>query len=223
MQSNASSPANLGPWLQINDLVGQIHRMGPGDELIVGRAGDFVVGAEDLDLHRQLFQLWYSGQGWMLANVGRHIQLYISQRHVRSYSRIEVGPRGLAPIPPGPTAITFTTPDCVYEIHIDVQNNDMIRRTPRPLDEEGDRTRTRHVPNDEQELLLRQLASYLRAPGATDANIPAIREVAQALGWTEKKTNQKIDRLIESLKEDGEAVYKPYKNCLAHYAVQRYR
>ena len=52
---------------------------------------------------------------------------------------------------------------------------------------------------------------------------PTIRELAQALGWTEKKTNQKIDRLIENLKEDGEAVYKPYKNCLAHYAVQRYR
>ena len=70
---------------------------------------------------------------------------------------------------------------------------------------------------------MRQLASYLRKPGATDADIPSVREVAEALGWTEKKTNQKMDRLVESLKADGEKVYKPYKTYLAHYALQRLR
>lgn len=215
---------HTGPRLRIDDLIGGVRIIAPGEEIVVGRAGDFRVGEDDLSLHRQLFQLWYSGQGWMITNTGRHIPLRIDLRGVSGFSRIDLGPRAVAAVPPGPSRITFETPECPYELYLDVENSHNARRTQRTYEfDEDERTRTRHVPNDEQEELLRQLASYLRKPGATDADIPSVREVAEALGWTEKKTNQKMDRLVESLKADGEKVYKPYKTYLAHYALQRLR
>lgn len=216
-QQQHSAP---GPRLRIDDLIGGVRIVAPGEELVVGRAGDFRVGEGDLTLHRHLFQLWYAGQGWMICNVGSHIPLRIELRGVKGYSRIDVGPRAVAAVPPGPSRITFETPECPYELYIDVENSNYARRTKREQELLEERTRTRHVPNDEQEELLRQLASYLKKPGATDADIPSVKEIAETLGWTEKKTNHKMDRLVESLKSDGEKVYKPYKTFLAHYAIQ---
>ena len=104
-----------------------------------------------------------------------------------------------------------------------MENSNYSRRTKREQDVDEERTRTRHVPNDEQEELLRLLASYLKKPGSTDADIPSVREIAEELGWTEKKTNHKMDRLVDSLRADGEKAYKPYKTFLAHYAIRHGR
>ena len=212
-----------GPRLRIDDLIGSVRIVAPGEEVIVGRAGDFRVGEGDLTLHRHLFQLWYGGQGWMISNIGSHIPLRIELRGVKGFSRIDLGPRAVAAVPPGPSRITFETPECPYELYIDVENSNVARRTRREQEMEEERTRTRHVPNDEQEELLRQLASYLKKPGSSDADIPSVREISDALEWTEKKTNHKMDRLVDSLKADGEKVYKPYKTFLAHYAIRHGR
>ena len=40
--------APQGPRLRIDDLIGGVMVMSPGQEVIVGRAGDFRVGEEDL-------------------------------------------------------------------------------------------------------------------------------------------------------------------------------
>lgn len=222
-QSLPSHDATRGPRLRIDDLIGGVLVMAPGEEVVVGRAGDFRIGEGDLTLHRQLFQLWYGGQGWMICNVGSHIPLRIELRGVKGFSRIDLGPRSVAAVPPGPSRITFETPECPYELYIDVENSNYSRRTKREQDLDEERTRTRHVPNDEQEELLRQLASYLKKPGSTDADIPSVREIAEALDWTEKKTNHKMDRLVDSLRADGEKAYKPYKTFLAHYAIRHGR
>ena len=122
-QPHTLQEAERGPRLRIDDLIGGVRIVAPGEEVVVGRAGDFRVGEGDLTLHRHLFQLWYAGQGWMICNVGSHIPLRIELRGVKGFSRIDLGPRAVAAVPPGPSRITFETPECPYELYIDVENS----------------------------------------------------------------------------------------------------
>lgn len=64
-------------------------------------------------------------------------------------------------------------------------------------------------------------APLLKNPGASDADLLSVKELAAYLNWTEKKTHQKIERLCQRLAQDGEEVYKPYRSFLAHYAARK--
>ena len=217
------TPTSPPPPLRIDDLLGNRVILEAGQEAIVGRSGTFPVGTDDVFLHRSLFQVWYGGLGWMIANRGRHIPLDIEPRGSRSLTRIHLGPGAVTVMPAGPSAITFTTPDRHYEIHIDIPSTGISR--PSQLNTfDGDITHARHIPNDDQRIMLDALAAPLiKNPGANDGDLPTVKELAEQLGWTEKKTNQKIERLCQRLAQDGENVYKPYKNFLAHYAASQAR
>ena len=213
----------LTPPLRIDDLLGNRVILEAGQEAIIGRAGTFPIGTDDAFLHRNLFQFWHGGLGWMIANRGSHIPLDIEPRGSRSLTRIHLGPGAVTVMPAGPSAITFTTPERQYEIHIDIPSTGIAR--PSTINTtEGDITHARHIPNEEQRIILEALAEpLLKNPGANDGDLPSIRELAEQLNWTEKKTNQKIDRLCQRLAQDGEEVYKPYKSFLAHYAARQAR
>ncbi|WP_279192723.1 DNA-binding response regulator [Corynebacterium stationis] len=217
------TPTSPPPPLRIDDLLGNRVILEAGQEAIVGRSGTFPVGTDDVFLHRSLFQVWYGGLGWMIANRGRHIPLDIEPRGSRSLTRIHLGPGAVTVMPAGPSAITFTTPERHYEIHIDIPSTGISR--PSQLNTfDGDITHARHIPNDDQRIMLDALAAPLiKNPGANDGDLPTVKELAEQLGWTEKKTNQKIERLCQRLAQDGENVYKPYKNFLAHYAASQAR
>ena len=217
------TPTSPPPPLRIDDLLGNRVILEAGQEAIVGRSGTFPVGTDDVFLHRSLFQVWYGGLGWMIANRGRHIPLDIEPRGSRSLTRIHLGPGAVTVMPAGPSAITFTTPERHYEIHIDIPSTGISR--PSQLNTfDGDITHARHIPNEDQRIMLDALAAPLiKNPGANDGDLPTVKELAVQLGWTEKKTNQKIARLCQRLAQDGENVYKPYKNFLAHYAASQAR
>ncbi len=217
------TPTSPPPPLRIDDLLGNRVILEAGQEAIVGRSGTFPVGTDDVFLHRSLFQVWYGGLGWMIANRGRHIPLDIEPRGSRSLTRIHLGPGAVTVMPAGPSAITFTTPERHYEIHIDIPSTGISR--PSQLNTfDGDITHARHIPNEDQRIMLDALAAPLiKNPGANDGDLPTVKELAEQLGWTEKKTNQKIERLCQRLAQDGENVYKPYKNFLAHYAASQAR
>lgn len=217
------TPTSPPPPLRIDDLLGNRVILEAGQEAIVGRSGTFPVGTDDVFLHRSLFQVWYGGLGWMIANRGRHIPLDIEPGGSRSLTRIHLGPGAVTVMPAGPSAITFTTPERHYEIHIDIPSTGISR--PSQLNTfDGDITHARHIPNDDQRIMLDALAAPLiKNPGANDGDLPTVKELAEQLGWTEKKTNQKIERLCQRLAQDGENVYKPYKNFLAHYAASQAR
>lgn len=217
------TPASQPPPLRIDDLLGNRIILEAGQEAIVGRSGTFPVGTDDAFLHRSLFQLWYGGLGWMIANRGRHIPLDIEPRGSRSLTRIHLGPGAVTVMPAGPSAITFATPERHYEIHIDIPSTGISRPTKMNASD-GDITYARHIPNEEQRIMLDALAAPLiKNPGANDGDLPTVKELAEQLGWTEKKTNQKIERLCQRLAQDGENVYKPFKNFLAHYAASQAR
>lgn len=217
------TPTSPPPPLRIDDLLGNRVILEAGQEAIVGRSGTFPVGTDDVFLHRSLFQVWYGGLGWMIANRGRHIPLDIEPHGSRSLTRIHLGPGAVTVMPAGPSAITFTTPERHYEIHIDIPSTGISR--PSQLNTfDGDITHARHIPNEDQRIMLDALAAPLiKNPGANDGDLPTVKELAEQLGWTEKKTNQKIERLCQRLAQDGENVYKPYKNFLAHYAASQAR
>ena len=217
------TPTSPPPPLRIDDLLGNRVILEAGQEAIVGRSGTFPVGTDDVFLHRSLFQVWYGGLGWMIANRGRHIPLDIEPRGSRSLTRIHLGPGAVTVMPAGPSAITFTTPERHYELHIDIPSTGISR--PSQLNTfDGDITHARHIPNEDQRIMLDALAAPLiKNPGANDGDLPTVKELAEQLGWTEKKTNQKIERLCQRLAQDGENVYKPYKNFLAHYAASQAR
>lgn len=215
--------APLPPPLRIDDLLGNRVILEAGQEAIIGRSGTFPVGTDDAFLHRRLFQVWYGGLGWMIANRGSHIPLDIEPRGSRSLTRIHLGPGAVTMMPAGPSAVTFSTPERHYEIHVDIPSTG-ISRPSNPGNSDGDITYARHIPNEEQRMIMEALAAPLiKNPGANDGDLPTVRELAEQLGWTEKKTNQKIERLCQRLAQDGEDVYKPYKNFLAHYTARQAR
>lgn len=212
------------PPLIINDLIGSRIMLQPGEEATIGRAGSFPVGTDDRYLHRILLQIWYAGQGWMIVNKGSHITVDIEPRGARTFSRLTLGPGAVMPVPVGPTVITFSTPERHYELHIDIPNRDLARPCPAAPDADTDETYARHTPTEEQRRLMDALAApLLRHPGAGDHDIPTVREVAEELGWTEKATNHRIERLCKRLMQDGEPITTPYRVSLARYAAARKR
>lgn len=214
----------VNPPLIINDLVGLQRIIKPQEDVTVGRAGSFQIGHDDRYLHRIFFQVWYSGQGWLLKNHSREMGLDIQSRSTRTRSSMYVGPGAIVMIPPGPSAVTFKTPERSYELHFDVPNRHLSRPNQVRIQHNTDSTHARHVPNEDQRQLMEALAApLLHSPGANDSVIPTIKEVASTLGWTVDKTNRKIERLVKSLEKDGEAVYTPHRNFLAHYAARRHR
>lgn len=212
-----------GPPLRIDDLIGHRLILQPGQEATIGRAGSFPVGADDPYLHRVFLQLWYGGQGWMVSNRGTHLSLEIETRSRLTRSQITVGPGSVIPIPQGPTAVAFATRERSYELHIDIPTHGITAPGKVTVGPRTASTFARHIPSEEQQELMDALAEpLLKHVGVREDVIPTVKEVAGRLGWTEKKTNQKIERLCKRLASDGEDVYKPYRIFLAKYAARRY-
>lgn len=177
----------------------------PGQEATAGCAGSVPVGADDPYLHRVLFQLCYGGQGWMVSNRGAHLFLDIETRSTVSRSRLTVGPGSAIPLPPGPTAVVFATRERPYELHGDIQAHGITAPGKVSVDAGAASTFARHIPGKEQQELRDALAEpLLKHVGAREEVIPSGKEVAERPGWTEKKTNQKIERLCKRLASDGQ-------------------
>lgn len=211
------------PHLVIDDQIGGVRRIAPGDSLSVGRTADFVVGGDDRYVHRLLFQLWHSGESWMIRNAGSALTLTVEVRGGSSLSRSQLGPRGVMPMPYGPSVITFSTKECDYEIDVDISLEGTVGPG-RPVAPDGEPTHTRYTPNVEEQELLDALSAPLRTrPGGTDADIAPVKTVAAQLGWTVKKTERKIETLCEKLADDGEKVYRPKHIFLANYALRQPR
>lgn len=207
------------PRLRIDDLIGSGKVITHDQELSVGRAADFVVGRDDEYLHRRLLMLWWSGSSWTVKNIGSKLIIYIEPRNRATFSQLQVGPGGELPLPAGPSAVVFQTTQRTYEIHIDVER---LGSAESPSDDSATTGAPETVdsfkPTYEQRILLTELAKPLvKYPGLSDSQIPTVRDVANALGWTVKKVHQKIDRMRNSLLKSGIDLPKPYRVSLARY------
>lgn len=63
-----------------DDLVGNRVSIPPSHQVILGRAGDIRLGADDLAMHRHFLQLWNQQGAWYIRIVGSFITARIISR-----------------------------------------------------------------------------------------------------------------------------------------------
>lgn len=209
----------IGPRIRVDDLIGTRRVLTPGEEVTIGRAADFLVGDDDEFLHRTLLVLWFNGNAWMMRNIGSRLIVQIEPRGRDAFTQVSLGPGAEAPLLPGPSAVIFSTPDRTYELHIDVENAGNRAPGVRPGGIAAPATQGNWNPNSEQQELLALMAEPLaRHHGVSDGELYSVKQLAQKLEWTEKKTNSKIERICASLANTGVVLDKPFAKSLARYA-----
>lgn len=215
--------------LRLDDLVcnAAVYRI--RGNVTVGRAGQFRIGEDDLHLHRVLLHFWSTGGQWMVTNVGARIPVVMEPRLVRGHTRSSLGPGATAPLPPTLTAMTFSTPERIYEFHAEVFPDLPVNRPDITIGN-GEETIGQRPLRREQVQLLRALIEPLlsrRGSGLND--VPTTEELAATLGWSVKKVETKADRLAATLADRGVREFRgavnsrgrvPKRLLLALYALQ---
>lgn len=215
--------------LIIDDLVGHRIAIDPGRQVTLGRASDFVIGEDDDYMHRLFLHFWDRDGAWMVTNRGTRLVPRIVQQSRAAHSQLELSPGASAPLPLGTSAVVFSTPTMTYEISVIVAQT-LVTPENVVSGEFAKVTTGAFNPNDEQVALLKALAApLLRSPGADDSTVPTVRQVADQLGWTQKKVNTKIDYLCSTLEKNGfgsfsgkDGLATPRRIPLARFAVSHY-
>ena len=215
--------------LLVDDLVGHRIALNPGQQVTLGRASGFVVGEDDDYMHRLFLLFWDRDGAWMVSNRGTRLVARIVQQSRGAHSQLELSPGATAPLPLGESAVVFSTPSLTYELAVTVAQTLV---TPENVGTGAFAKVTTGAfnPNEEQVALLKALAApLLRAPGADDGEVPTVRQVAETLGWTQKKVNTKIDYLCSTLEKNGfgsfsakDGLATPRRIPLARFAVTHY-
>ena len=148
-----------------DDLVGNRVSIPPSHQVILGRAGDIRLGADDPAMHRHFLQLWNQQGAWYIRNVGSFITTRIISRGQNRFAPQRLSPRTTLPLPPGEVGITFDTKHMAYEIALfNAAPPPRYAVTPVP---DVPFTAEGFEPNAEQLQLLRALAEPLwRDPAA---------------------------------------------------------
>jgi hypothetical protein len=206
----------------------------PGQSLTLGRAADFPLGMDDGFMHRVFLQVWDTDGTWMITNRGSRMAASIQPRAENSFSQSRLGPGASLPLPLGRSAAVFATSVTTYEIDVTVAS------TLRPPTDatgtgagrvgEAPMTVGELILNEEQVDLLRALAAPLvRRPGTDLSEVPTVRDLEQALGWSQKKVNTKIDYLSKALENSGVRGFSARNGnaptrrlALARYAQENY-
>ena len=182
-------------------------------EAHVGREGNVRIGADDVNLHRVMFVVWHNGSTWMIGNKSSYLPLTITPNLQHSHAVTTMGPKSVTSLPPGESRITFSTQTRSYTVMVLIPVH-VMNRPSKMRAVSGDLTVLPQRFNEEQEQLLKILAKFQH----NTKEVPPVKKIAATLGWTDKKTNQKIERLAKSLATQGERLFKPYRQCVAAYA-----
>lgn len=215
--------------LLYDDLVGNRVSIAPSHQVILGRAGDIRLGADDPAMHRHFLQLWNQQGAWYIRNVGSFITARIISRGQNRFAPQRLSPRTTLPLPPGEVGVTFDTRNMAYEIAL-------VNAAPPPRHEatpvpDVPFTAEGFEPNADQLQLLRALAEPLWRDPAAEPHlvVPSVDQLAARLGWTAKQTNQRMQRIVEALERAGVPEFQrgttqvPWRVQLAKYASEQYR
>ena len=207
--------------LLIDDGVGGKFYIPADRQVVLGRAGDIVIGDDDEFMHRRLLQFWPNADQWQMDNIGSRTVVKVVPARPE-FAEMTVGPGRSAFIPSGHWYVVFSTQSCTYELQVKVEGPGLTKV--RPVLPQDGAVATQGVLdlNFEQIELLSVLTRKLwQRPGAGDEDIPVVAEIAAELGWTEKKTNSKIENLSAQISRTNLALTKPYRVSLARYAYER--
>jgi len=185
------------------DFAGEIHDLGPGDELTFGRSvrNDLVIDEDNVRLHRRFGRVYHRDSGWWLANTGSKLPLTVLDRESRS--RVELTPGRDAALTFAHSTITFSAGTTSYEILVDIQGPDDA------LNDLTDDATTTGLTIDqiplvgEQRLLAVGLCEVALRNPHQGVSLPSNKAVANRFGWPMTTFNRKLDRLCRRYADQG--------------------
>lgn len=185
------------------EFCGEEYTVAPGQEFIIGRAGDLVVDSDNIYLHRQLVQLDHDQGFWWVRNVGSRLAVTITGEVAGTSSTL--APGGRLPVVQPSCSLLFTAGSTTYEVGL---GSDVATVEPVPVGESDPTdeaaTRTSSPLSAGQFLLVVGLCEHaLRRVGSGAAEIPTNQAVARRLGWSITTFNRRLDAICQKLDKAG--------------------
>lgn len=185
------------------DFAGEIHELGPTDELTFGRSArnDLVIDEDNVRLHRRFGRVYFRDGGWWLANAGSKLPLTVLDRESRS--RVELTSGREAALTFALSTITFSAGTTSYEILVDIDGSSA------DLNDRTDDATTTGLTIDqiplvgEQRLLAIGLAELALRNPHQGISLPSNKSVAHRFGWPMTTFNRKLDRLCRRYADQG--------------------
>ncbi|MBG6122608.1 hypothetical protein [Corynebacterium aquatimens] len=196
--------------------------------ITIGRSADFTIGASDPGMHRHLFHFWDSDGDWLVKNVGSLITARIVPAGNVRFLPLRLAPGDVLYVPAGRSTVGWSTKEADYAIKL---TNATVIREPQVRAAFDRRATNEHfVPSAEQRMLLNALAAPLVEDPMAEAHIvvPSVDKLAVELGWTRKKTEQKMLRIVDALERAGVPEFQrsenraPWRILLARFAFEQY-
>lgn len=185
--------------LQI-DFAGEIYRVVPGEEFIIGRLGDLAID-DNPYLHRHFLSVRHDGRMWWVHNVGTRIPARLSD--VNRLTTSTLPPGGAMPLVFESMLLTFHAGQTSYELELSLSSS--VFKTVMPADDGlGDTTMGETRFTHSQLLVILALAEpVLSRAGVGAWQIPSAVEAAARLGWTQTRFNRKLDNVCDKLDKAG--------------------
>lgn len=187
----------------IVDFAGEVHELGPDDELTFGRSArnDLVIDEDNARLHRHFGRIYHRDGSWWLANTGRKLPITILDRASRSRITLTSGKETSVSF--AESSVTFNAGSTSYEIMVD-----LIDGSDPSIDASLDLTTTGltidHIPlsGDQRLLAVAMCELSLLNPHQPTA-LASNKAIAHRFGWSTTTFNRKLDRLCRKYADNG--------------------
>lgn len=182
------------------DFCGERYPVTPEAPMVLGRDGDVVID-DNPYLHRRFLEVAIEDDLLWLANVGSMMSATVADEHGLVQTWLAPGAR--IPLVFPRTVVWFTAGPTTYEFDIHNERAEFqpvaeVRHTA------GETTLGRVSFTPSQTLLIVALAEHiLRGGNRGGGSIPASRDAAERLGWSQTKFNRKLDNVCEKLTKLG--------------------
>ena len=183
------------------DFSGEIHRVGTGQTLVIGRGGDLDID-DNPYLHRRFLVFSHENGLWWIANEGSRLSATLTDGDGLVQSRLAPGAR--MPLVFPRVILTFSAGPTTYEIDLITAGEDRFTGIEAAPGSSG-QTTIGVTPMTKSQLLLVLALSepVLKRAGTGAAAIPSSAHAAARLGWPLTKFNRKPDNVCEKLDRVG--------------------
>lgn len=182
------------------DFFGELHRLGEGGSLTLGRDGDLCID-DNPYLHRRFLEFAVTDGVLWLANTGSALSATVADAEGLVQSWLSPGAR--IPLLFPQSVVWFTAGPTTYEIDIEIAAPP-YQPTGSQTVGNGETTMGRMTLTPDQKLLIIALAEEILRRGSRGAgSIPASAAAAERLGWTITKFNRKLDNVCEKFSRLG--------------------
>lgn len=191
-----------GAFLTV-DFAGEIHELGPDDELTFGRSAknDLVIDEDNGRLHRHFGRIYHRDGIWWLANMGRKLPITVNDRGSRSQMTLTSGHKTSLTF--RESSVTFSAGSSTYELLVDIAD-DRDQSVDASLDHTISAMTMDQLPlvGDQRLLAIAMAEPTLRNPHQP-VSLPSNKAIAHRFGWSTTTFNRKLDRLCRKYADAG--------------------